>query len=68
MPLIKKRLIPILHSRTSRQADNHNVELSHNDLIKINRYASYTSGGYQTRLKKIFGRTLGRYLAGLRRG
>ena len=26
-----------------------------------------TSGGYQTRLKKIFGRTLGRYLAGLLR-
>jgi hypothetical protein len=33
----------------------------------INRYASYTSGGYQTRLKKIFGRTLGKYLAGLLR-
>jgi hypothetical protein len=43
------------------------IDLSHNDLVKINRYASYTSGGYQTRLKKIFGRTLGKYLAGLLR-
>jgi predicted DNA binding CopG/RHH family protein len=46
---------------------NREIDLSHEDLIKIDRYASYTSGGYQTRLKKIFGRTLGRYLSGLKR-
>jgi hypothetical protein len=43
------------------------IDLEHDDLIKINRYASYTSGGYQTRLKKIFGPTLGVYLHGLKR-
>lgn len=41
------------------------LDLDHEDLIKINRYAGYTSGGYQTRLKKIFGRTLGKYLENL---
>jgi hypothetical protein len=41
------------------------VELGHEDLVKIHRYANYTSGGFQTRLKKIFGRTLGKYLHGL---
>jgi hypothetical protein len=45
---------------------NQGIELEHEDLIKINRYAGYTSGGYQTRLKKIFGPTLGKYLHGLR--
>jgi hypothetical protein len=44
---------------------NAGIDLQHEDLIKINRYAGYTSGGYQTRLKKIFGPTLGKYLHGL---
>ena len=42
------------------------IDLEHEDLIKINRYASYTQGGYQNRLKRIFGPTLGKYLHGLR--
>ncbi len=50
-----------------KRVDDGGVELSHEDLIKINRYASYTTGGYQSRLKKIFGRTLGTYLHGLKR-
>jgi len=45
--------------------DSGELDLDHEDLIKINRYAGYTSGGYQSRLKKIFGRTLGRYLENL---
>jgi len=54
-----------LQDRLNR--DSREIDLAHKDLVKINRYASYTSGGYQTRLRKIFGRTLGRYLAGLHR-
>jgi len=46
-----------------RMDANRTIDLSLEDIGKIHRYASYSSGGYQTRLKKIFGRTLGAYLA-----
>lgn len=39
------------------------LELSDEDLEKINRYATaYGTGGYETRMFKVFGRTLGEHL------
>ncbi len=40
--------------------DSGELELSGEDLEKINRYATeYGQGGFETRIFKIFGRTLG---------
>jgi len=42
------------------------LELDDEDMSKIHRYAfEYKNGGWQTRLKKIFSRTLGDDLSGL---
>lgn len=42
--------------------DSGELELDDEDLAKINRYATnYGPGGYETRMFKIFGRTLGEH-------
>jgi hypothetical protein len=47
--------------------DSGELDLDGTDLEKIHRYAfEYKNGGWQTRLKKIFSRTLGVDLTGLK--
>jgi hypothetical protein len=42
---------------------SYELDLNEQDLEKINRYATkYGQGGYETRMFKIFGRTLGSQL------
>ena len=47
---------------SERSDANHTIDLTLKDIEKIDRYANYTQGGFQNRLKRIFGRTLGPYL------
>jgi hypothetical protein len=50
------------------QLNDHALRLEFEDLVRIAKYAAFneSSGGYQGRLQKVFGRTLGGIVSGIR--